>query len=139
MTGPVKTAANIVEILANGIYDEGQAFDQPCLYGNRVGAHSVYCHHPDDNIRHRKCFYRWCSRSEHAENKCGGYIPNTAWTDKMDAPRAADAAERAGREAEIAKIDKLNQRKLWAAMWQSVDPLPLNFLRKKGGKKGTKP
>lgn len=70
-----KTQRNIVEMLADD--DEEQAFYQPCIYGNRVGGHSVYCHHPDGIAR--KCYYRWCSVAAHEKNECGGYEPNPAW------------------------------------------------------------
>jgi hypothetical protein len=74
----VKTQSNIVEVMADD--DEEQAFDQPCAFGNRVGDHSVYCHHPDGIAR--KCFYRWCTPEQHAKNECGGYAPNPNYKPK---------------------------------------------------------
>ena len=68
-----KTQFNIVEMLADA--DEEQAFDQPCIYGNRLGGHSVYCHHPDGIAR--KCYYRWeTDLKAYERNECGGYKPN---------------------------------------------------------------
>jgi hypothetical protein len=66
-----KIRLNIVE----AITEDYQAFDQPCIYGNRVGVHSVYCHHPEAIAR--KCIYRWCSLEEHEKNECGGFIRNS--------------------------------------------------------------
>jgi len=71
---PRKTQFNIVEAMADDDEDEEQAFDQPCVYGNRLGGHSVYCHHPDGIAR--KCIYRWCTQAEHEANECGGYTSN---------------------------------------------------------------
>lgn len=68
-----KINLNMVEFFS----DEDQAFDQPCIFGNRVGEHSVYCH--SKKAGYRKCYYRWCSQKRHEVNYCGGYEPNPAW------------------------------------------------------------
>ena len=70
---PEKTQINIVELTS----DEEQAFDQPCVYANRCGTHSVYCH--NEKAGYRKCYYRYCSARTHAENKCEGFSLNPIW------------------------------------------------------------
>ena len=72
-----KTQFNRVEHFAGawGDDDEDQAFDQPCVHANRVGGHSVYCHHPGD-LGYRKCYYRWSTVEAHEKDECGGYKPN---------------------------------------------------------------
>ena len=75
-----KTQFNMVEAIADP--DEEQAFDQPCRYGNRLGSHSVYCHHPAGIAR--KCYYRWCDQKTHKENECGGYDPNLDYSGRNE-------------------------------------------------------
>ena len=68
-----KTQFNIVEFMADE--DEEQAFDQACVYENRVGSHGTYCH--NEKIGARKCPYRWCSAAEH--QKCEGFEVNPTY------------------------------------------------------------
>jgi hypothetical protein len=75
-----KTQFNIVEAMFGD--EEEEAFDQPCVHGNRFGGHSVYCHHPDGVSR--KCYYRWGTQKEHEANECGGYEPNPAYTGRNE-------------------------------------------------------
>jgi hypothetical protein len=70
------TQFNLVEAMFGD--EEECAFDQPCVYGHRVGHHSVYCHHPDGLAR--KCLYRFSKDlADYEQNKCGGYTPNPNW------------------------------------------------------------
>jgi len=49
------------------------AFDQPCIYGNRVETHAVYCH--NENIG-GKCRRTWYTGGEIKDEDCEGYKKN---------------------------------------------------------------
>lgn len=70
VAGTVGFRPNVVEL----IYDE-QAWDQPCLYGNRCSRHAVYCHNDGWLYSPRKC-YRRKEDPDFRHEDCPGFHPN---------------------------------------------------------------
>lgn len=62
---------NLVELVA----DES-AFDQPCIYSNRVEGHAVYCHNDGWTEGPRKCRRTWYTGGEVRDEDCEGFAPN---------------------------------------------------------------
>ena len=61
---------NLVELIG-----EESAFDQPCIFGNRVENHAVYCHLGNPNAP-RKCRRTWYTGGEIKDEDCPFYKPN---------------------------------------------------------------
>ena len=70
---------NFVEMVC----DES-AFDQPCMYGNRVESHSVYCHNDWWKNAPRKCRRSWYYGGEKGkeDKDCPGFKPNPDYKPK---------------------------------------------------------
>lgn len=64
---------NIVELVAD---DDDCAFDQPCLHGNRVESHAVYCHNERWPQAPRKCRRSWYTGGKDPDWGCPGFAPN---------------------------------------------------------------
>lgn len=64
---------NLVELFCD---DEDSVFDQPCVYGNRVDGHAVYCHNEKWLYAPRKCRRTWYTGGETRDEDCEGYKPN---------------------------------------------------------------
>lgn len=64
---------NPVELMAN---QEDCAFDQPCIFGNRVEGHAVYCHNEKWFESPRKCRRTWYTGGKDPDEACTGYEPN---------------------------------------------------------------
>lgn len=58
--------------------DEEQAFDQPCIYGNRVGCYAVYCHNDEWEDGPGKCRRTWYTGGEERDEDCPGFKANPA-------------------------------------------------------------
>ena len=69
---------NLVEMI-----DDDQSFDQPCIYGNRVSGHAVYCHNDEWKDAPRKCRQSWYTgNAKGCEDKdCEGFKPNPSYLD----------------------------------------------------------
>jgi hypothetical protein len=76
---------NVVEALAGNPCDdpEGGGFDQPCVFGNRVGHHAVYCHNSTWPDSPRKCRrgpgyarLHGISEKENRHENCPGFCAN---------------------------------------------------------------
>ena len=63
---------NLVEMMTMG--DDDCAFDQECVYGNRVGGHAVYCHNEDSP--YRKCRFGWYSGGDTPDRDCQCFKEN---------------------------------------------------------------
>ena len=62
---------NLVEMAT----DES-AFDQPCIHGNRVENHAVYCHNTEWSDAPRKCHRSWYTGGEERDEDCPGFKAN---------------------------------------------------------------
>jgi len=71
MAGQIGVEPNLVELM-----DDEQAWDQPCLYGNRCGGHAVYCHNDGWLYSPRKCRRTWYSGGKTRDEDCPGFSPN---------------------------------------------------------------
>ena len=72
---PNELFINLVELFAC----EDGGFDQPCIYGNRVESHAVYCHNQDWLYAPRKCHRTWYTGGKERDEDCEGYKPNPAF------------------------------------------------------------
>lgn len=66
---------NIVELLAEQ-EDATSGFNQPCMYGNLVDGHAVYCHNSNWLYSPRKCRRTWYTGGETKDEDCEGFKPN---------------------------------------------------------------
>lgn len=64
--------ANLVELVS----DEDGGFDQPCMFGNRVEGHAVYCHNSKWLYSPRKCRRTWYTGGKTRDEDCEGFCPN---------------------------------------------------------------
>jgi len=62
---------NLVEVCC----DES-AFDQPCIHGNRIEGHAVYCHNETWPDAPRKCRRTWYTGGKVRDEDCQGFAPN---------------------------------------------------------------
>lgn len=64
---------NIVELAAD---PEEQSQKQPCVHGNLVEGHAVYCHNRLWRDAPRKCRRTWYTGGEVKDEDCPGFDPN---------------------------------------------------------------
>lgn len=64
---------NLVELIAD---DNEQSQNQPCVYGNLVEGHAVYCHNHTWADAPRKCRRTWYTGGKVRDEDCEGYAPN---------------------------------------------------------------
>ncbi len=65
---------NLVELIAGD--EEGGGQNQPCVFGNLVVDHSVYCHNEAWPDAPRKCRRTWYTGGKTRDEDCPGYTPN---------------------------------------------------------------
>ena len=70
---------NLVEMCAE---PDDCAFDQPCVYGNRVDSHAVYCHNDKWPEAPRKCRRTWYTGGASRDEDCPGFEPNPNYKPK---------------------------------------------------------
>jgi len=58
------------------VNEQDAAHDQPCLYGERIGGHAVYCTNHEWVDGPRKCRRTWYTGGEVRDEDCEGFKPN---------------------------------------------------------------
>lgn len=80
IAGTVSIQPNVVEFM-----DDEQAWDQPCVYGNRCSSHAVYCHNDGWLYSPRKCQRTWYTSGVVRDEDCPGFTPNPQFASKTQA------------------------------------------------------
>lgn len=58
------------------------AFDQPCMFGQRVEGHAVYCTNKKWKDAPRKCRCSWYTDGKERDEDCSGFKPNPNYKKK---------------------------------------------------------